>query len=410
MVTLTLLDLQALVPPQRWCFENESMIRIGRSPDNHVVLNSTLVSRYHLELRRTDTADPNSSWEIVNQGRNGTFLNGILVTQGLLLDGSVLQLAQGGPTLKFQIQTTTAQPHRPALLGCPHLGNPPDNLFCIYCGQPLQVERQIRQYQLLRPLGQGGMGTTYLVWDAAQAAIAQTAQGQAKQSPLRVLKEMNADMATIAKAQELFEREARILQTLRHPGIPQFFDYFVEGGSKYLVMEMIQGQDLEKQIYQQGPVKLSQALEWMIQTCQVLDYIHSQHPPIIHRDIKPANLMVRHHNQQIVVLDFGAVKEFGTPLGTRIGAEGYSAPEQERGHPVTQSDLYAIAPTLVFLITGEPPYGFYRKRGSEYRFRPEGIPTLTPRLQAVLEQATHPKASDRYQTALELAQALARCL
>ncbi|HEY9859097.1 MAG TPA: FHA domain-containing serine/threonine-protein kinase, partial [Candidatus Obscuribacterales bacterium] len=383
---------------------------IGRSPDNHIVLNSTLVSRYHVELRRTDTADLNSSWEVVNQGRNGTFLNGILVAQGLLLDGSLLQLAQGGPTLKFQLQTTTVQTYRPAVLGCPHLGNSSDNLFCIYCGQPLQVERQIRQYQLLRPLGQGGMGTTYLVWDAAKAAIAQTAQGQAKKSPLRVLKEMNADMATIAKAQELFEREARILQTLHHPGIPQFFDYFVEGGSKYLVMEMIQGQDLEKQIYQQGPVKLSQALEWMIQTCQVLDYMHSQNPSIIHRDIKPANLMVRHHSQQIVVLDFGAVKEFGTPLGTRIGAEGYSAPEQERGHPVTQSDLYAIAPTLVFLITGETPYRFYRKRGSEYRFRPEGIPTITPRLQAVLEQASHPQVSDRYQTAPELAQALASCL
>jgi serine/threonine-protein kinase len=385
------------------------MIRIGRSPDNHVVLNSTLVSRYHVELRRTDTVDLNSPWEVVNQGRNGTFLNGILVTQGLLIDGSLLQLAQGGPTLKFQIQTTTFQTYRPATQKCLHPGNALDNLFCIHCGQPLRVERQIRQYQLLRPLGQGGMGTTYLVWDTTKAAIAQRSQ-ISKESPLRVLKEMNAEMAAIAKAQELFEREARILQTLCHPGIPKFFDYFVENHKRYLVMEMIQGQDLEKQIYQQGPVKLKQALEWMMQTCQVLDYMHSQHPAIIHRDIKPANLMVRHHNQQIVLLDFGAVKEFGTPLGTRIGAEGYSAPEQERGQPVPQSDLYAIAPTLVFLVTGETPYKFYRKRGSEYRFRPEGIPTITPRLQAVLERATHPQVSDRYQTVAELAQALASCL
>lgn len=408
MVTLTLLDPKAVIPPQRWCFENEPVIRIGRSPDNHIVLNSTLVSRYHVELRRIDTDDVNSSWEIVNQGRNGTFLNGILINQGLLIDGSLLQLAQGGPTLKFQIQTTMAQACRPLGAGCSHRGNAPQNLFCIHCGQPLQVERQIRQYQLLRPLGKGGMGTTYLVWDAAKAA--RTAPAQFQASPLRVLKEMNADMAAIAKAQELFEREARILQGLRHPGIPQFFDYFVENGKKYLVMEMIQGQDLERQIYQQGPVNLKQALEWMIQTCQVLDYLHRQQPPIIHRDIKPANLMLRHRHQQIVVLDFGAVKEFGTPMGTRIGAEGYSAPEQERGQPVTQSDLYAIAPTLVFLVTGETPYKFYRKRGSEYRFRPEGIPTLTPNLQAILERTTHPQVSDRYQTAAELAQALASCL
>ena len=410
MVTLTLLDPQALIPPQRWCFENEPVIRIGRSPDNHIVLDSTLVSRYHVELRRIDAADLSSTWEIVNQGRNGTFLSGILVTQGWLQDGSLLQLAQGGPTLKFQIQTTTAQVYRSLGSGCSHRGNVSSNLFCVHCGQPLQVERQIRQYQLLRPLGQGGMGTTYLVWDAAKAAADRMAQPALRESPLRVLKEMNADMAAIAKAQELFEREARILQSLHHPGIPQFFDYFVENGKKYLVMEMIQGQDLERQIYQQGPAKLKQALEWMIQTCQVLNYLHQQHPPVIHRDIKPANLMVRHHNQQIVVLDFGAVKEFGTPVGTRIGAEGYSAPEQERGQPVTQSDLYAIAPTLVFLVTGKTPDKFYRKRGSEYRFRPEGIPTLTPKLQAVLECVTHPKVSDRYQTALELAQALASCL
>ncbi|HEY9806324.1 MAG TPA: FHA domain-containing protein, partial [Candidatus Obscuribacterales bacterium] len=77
---MTLLDPQALIPPQRWCFENEPVIRIGRSPDNHIVLDSTLVSRYHVELRRIDAADLSSTWEIVNQGRNGTFLNGILVT------------------------------------------------------------------------------------------------------------------------------------------------------------------------------------------------------------------------------------------------------------------------------------------------------------------------------------------
>ncbi|MBD2097448.1 protein kinase [Trichocoleus sp. FACHB-591] len=410
MVTLTLLDPQALIPPQRWCFENEPIIRIGRSPDNHIVLNSTLVSRYHVELRQTDATDLESPWEMVNQGRNGTFLNGILVSQGLLLDGALLQLAQGGPTLKFQVQTTIVQSYQLPVAGCPHLGNPPDNLFCLHCGQPLRVERQIRQYQILRALGQGGMGTTYLAWDAAHASTAQTAPQQLGRSPLRVLKEMNADMATVAKAQELFEREARILQTLQHPGIPQFFDYFVEDGKKYLVMEMIQGQDLEKRIYQQGPVGLKLALKWMVQACQVLDYMHRQHPPVIHRDIKPANLMVRHRNQQIVVLDFGAVKEFGTPLGTRIGAEGYSAPEQEQGQPVTQSDLYAIAPTLVFLVTGETPYKFYRKRGAEYRFRPEGIPTITPRLQAVLERVTHPQVGERYQTAQELAQALASCL
>jgi serine/threonine-protein kinase len=204
------------------------------------------------------------------------------------------------------------------------------------------VQKTIRHYQVLQTLGQGGMGTTYLAWDAVGLI--------AGQPQLLVLKQMNADMAKIAKAQELFEREAYTLKGLNYPGIPKYYDFFVEGGKKYLAMELIHGLDLEKRIYSTGPVTPSQAIAWMIQTCDILGYLHSQDPPLIHRDIKPANLMVRISNNQIVVLDFGAVKETGTAPGTRIGAEGYCAPEQERGQPLTQSDLYAIGPTLIFCL------------------------------------------------------------
>jgi serine/threonine-protein kinase len=220
---------------------------------------------------------------------------------------------------------------------------------------------------------------------------------------------MNADMAQIAKAQELFEREARTLKSLNHPGIPKYYDFFVEAGKKCLAMELIHGQDLEQRVLTYGPVTLPQAVKWMIQTCDILAYIHSCKPPLIHRDIKPANLMVRHRDNQIVVLDFGAVKEIGTAPGTRIGAEGYSAPEQDRGQPCTQSDLYAIGPTLIFLLTGVSPLKFYRRRGSGYGFDVSDIPTITPELRKVIEQACEPKLRDRYQTAKELSQALAAC-
>ena len=438
MVTLTLLNPQkglskALKPGtgtgevgclEQWHFEHESTIRIGRAPDNNVVLNDTLVSRYHLELRRTNQATPNGSWQLVNQGKNGTFLNGILVSQGLLVDGSLIQLAQGGPLLKFQVTTqvatATAQKSPQAAgdpagsqaaasqPGCNHAGNPPQNLFCIYCGRPIKVQRTIRQYQVLRTLGQGGMGTTYLAWDQQQASAQKL--GHPQGAALLVLKEMNADMTHVTKARELFEREAHTLQTLHHPGIPQFLDFFIENGNKYLAMELIHGQDLEKRINNQGPVAPSQAIEWMIQTCEVLNYIHSHEPSIIHRDIKPANLLVRNVDNRIVVLDFGAVKEIGTAPGTRIGAEGYSAPEQDRGRPLTQSDLYAIGPTLIFLLTGEPPLRFYRKRGQSYGFVLDSIPTLPRKLRSVIERVTQPQASDRYPSAKKLMQALKNCL
>ncbi|MBR8839479.1 MAG: protein kinase [Stigonema ocellatum SAG 48.90 = DSM 106950] len=403
MVTLTLLDPEKKTPLNEWRFEDESVIRIGRAKDNDVVLTDSLVSRSHLELRQITSGKNRGLWLVISQGTNGTFLNGVLVVnQTLLPDNSLLQLAQGGPMLKFQIQQPETAPQKPTSPhACTHEGNSANNLFCIHCGQPIVVQQTIRHYQVLRTLGQGGMGTTYLAWDA---------QGLIPEHPkLLVLKQMNADMAKIAKAQELFEREAHTLQSLNHPGIPKYYDFFVEGGKKYLAMELVHGQDLEKLIYITGPVIPKEAIAWMIQTCDILDYLHSQNPPLIHRDIKPANLMVRNYDNRIVVLDFGAVKEIGTTPGTRIGAEGYCAPEQERGQPLTQSDLYAIGPTLIFLLSGENPLRFYRQRGRSFRFDLASVPTITPQLRDVIDHVTEPLPRDRFQNAKELAIALAAC-
>lgn len=174
-------------------------------------------------------------------------------------------------------------------------------------------------------------------------------------------------------------------------------------------MELVHGQDLEKLIHLKGPVTPNQGITWMIQTCDILDYLHSQNLPLIHRDIKPANLMVRNSDNRIVVLDFGAVKEIGTTPGTRIGAEGYCAPEQERGQPLTQSDVYAIGPTLIFLLTGENPLKYYRQRGRVFRFDVSNVPTVTPQLREVIDRVTEPLPRDRIQTARELATSLAEC-
>ena len=398
MVTLSLLHPQKNTPLQQWRFEDESVIRIGRAPDNHVVLSDLLVSRHHLEIRRIGSSSP--MWKLINQGTNGTFLDGVLVSQSLVADNSLIQLARSGPILKFQIRSPLSTSTSPPPQGCTHFGNSPNNLFCIHCGQPISVLRTVQEYQVLQTLGQGGMGTTYLACRQVGRSVGRP--------QLLVLKEMNVDMAKIAKAQELFEREAYTLKALHHPGIPKYYDFFVEAGKKYLAMELVHGQDLEKRVMNTGPVTQSQAIAWMLQICDVLEYIHNQNPSLIHRDIKPANLMARTSDNRVVVLDFGAVKEIGTTAGTRIGAEGYCAPEQERGQPVTQSDLYAIGPTLIFLLTGETPLKFYR-RNPDYRFVLESVPTITPQLRAVIERVTEPLPGERYATAKKLASALAAC-
>ncbi|MGL5807930.1 MAG: protein kinase domain-containing protein [Xenococcaceae cyanobacterium] len=406
MVIITLLDANTYQALQKWNFENSDLIRIGRSPDNNIKIEEFFqVSRYHLELHET-----NGQWHLISKGTNGTFLNGILTTETLIKDNDLIQLAQNGPLLKFQLAgipnddetqiSGSIYVSKPG--SCDHSGNHPNNIFCVRCGQPLVSHEQfVGCYQILRTLGRGGMGTTYLVWNQTK---------NERGTPLLlVLKEMNADMAQVAKARELFEREARVLKTLNHPGIPKYYDFFVENSQKYLVMELIHGQNLEQMVYLKGPFAVDRAIEMMIQVSEVLDYLHSLNPPLIHRDVKPANLMMRFLDGRLMLLDFGAVKEVGTSLDTRIGVEGYTAPEQYRGKPCPQSDLYAIGATLIFLISGKAPMQYYVYKENRYEFDLDSVPEITPQLKKVIAKACEPNVRDRFQSAQELSKALAEC-
>ncbi|MBM0741028.1 protein kinase [Phormidium sp. CLA17] len=433
-VILTLLHPQNRTPLRQWQFDHETIIRVGRSPDNHVMLGEAVVSRQHLELRRVEahlgSGQAGVSWQLINHSNNGTFVDGEVIAQKNLVNDALIQLAQNGPTLRFQtalistsqalqllaepairetIFTGIAAPltgGQSAPTRCTHTGNPSDNLFCIHCGQPIRVDKIVRQYQVLRVLGRGGMGTTYLVWNPTGLS---KSSGM-PEGKLQVLKEMNADVAQIPKAQELFEREASTLKALSHPGIPRYYDFFMEADKKYLVMELIHGQDLEKRVRKQGAVSIQEAIAWMVQVCEVLTYLHTRSTPIIHRDIKPGNLLVRNLDNQIAVLDFGAVKALAIAPGTRIGAEGYSAPEQVQGRPVPQSDLYAIAPTLVFLLTSISPQRFYKKQGKTMRLQLDEEVRIPKSLRDVIERTTATDIKERYQTAQELSQALKACL
>ena len=387
---------------QQWEFAPPTTIRIGRSPDNEVVVDRPAISRLHATIEYTSLSQGGGYWQIFNRGANGTFVNDLSIDRVLITNNERIQLSQGGALLTIRLDV--APPVNPnglpsavatapvvAVAICTHPDNPLGTLFCIHCGQPIIVSHQIRDYQILKILGQGGMGTTYLAWDLHK---------------LLVLKEMNADMAEIAKAQELFEREAKILQSLHHPGIPEYYDFFVEHQRKYLAMELIHGQDLERYVFDRGAVTLDRALDWTIQLCDILGYIHAAQPPLIHRDVKPANLLVRTIDKRIFLLDFGAVKEIGTLGGTKIGAPDYMAPEQNNGQPCTQSDLYAIGPTIIFLITGHNPADFLELQPDGYRFNIDRVPNVPPMLQSLIDRVTQRRPRDRYQTAAELAQAL----
>jgi serine/threonine protein kinase, bacterial len=380
VLILTLYDASGERVLKQWQFDKSQQIRIGRAPENQVVIDHPLVSRFHAELNNTGT------WQLIGHGTNGTLVNGQVIQRAVLANGSLIRLAQDGPLIKFEWNGQEGR--------CLHEGNPPDQLFCVRCGQPVQLLKTVRDYQVLKPLAQGGMGNTYLAWNGRQ---------------MLVLKEMNAEMANVSKAQELFEREAKILKSLHHGGIPRYYDFFYEGGRRYLAMELIHGQNLEDYILKKGPIPAGQAIEWMLQLCKILTYIHGQQPPLIHRDVKPANLLVSNVDRQIFLLDFGAVKESGSIGGTRIGAPDYMAPEQNQGKPVIQSDLYAIGPTLIFLLTGCNPSNFLEMTPQGFRFAVQHLPAIPPDLNGVIQKATAPRIADRYASGTDLAMALATC-
>jgi eukaryotic-like serine/threonine-protein kinase len=204
-----------------------------------------------------------------------------------------------------------------------------------------------------------------------------------------------------------FEREANILATLTHPGIPRIYDYFTHNERSYLILEFIDGKDLEALLEEsKGFFSESQVIAWALELCDVLHYLHTHKPEqIIFRDMKPSNIMINQHNH-VVLIDFGIAKPFELgPKGTMIGTEGYSPPEQYRGEATHLADIYALGATMHHLLTRrdprlEAPFSF-----SERPIR-ELNPDVSPELEAIINTAIHYNPENRFPSAQEMKEAL----
>jgi outer membrane protein assembly factor BamB len=203
-----------------------------------------------------------------------------------------------------------------------------------------------------------------------------------------------------------FDREANTLASLSHPAIPSIFDYFHEGNRIYLVMELVDGQDLEKIIDESpGPIAPSEVISWAIQICDVLAYLHNHQPPFIFRDIKPSNIMVTDPGR-ITLIDFGIAKVFERgQRGTMVGTAGYPPPEQYRGLAEPRGDVYALGATLHHLLTKrdprlELPFSFH-----EHPIR-EINPKVSEALDAIVMKALSYDIEDRFVSAIDMKHAL----
>jgi hypothetical protein len=192
-----------------------------------------------------------------------------------------------------------------------------------------------------------------------------------------------------AEAEAKFEREARLLANLRHPSIPQVYDYFIEQNRYYLVMEFVDGDNLEEKLDKSGG-RLPEAdvIEYAGQVASVLAYISRQTPPVVHRDIKPANIIVDKNTGQVKLVDFGIAREEAPATGpvqsSALGTPGYSPPEQYSHRTEPRSDVFALGATMHHLLSGIDP----RQATRLFNYPPlsQAAPGTAPALEALVNR------------------------
>jgi serine/threonine protein kinase len=258
-----------------------------------------------------------------------------------------------------------------------------------------------KRYEIVGVLGHGGMSTVYRGRDHRFASVER----------IIAIKEMfNVGQDAAARRLRLatFEREANLLATLQHPAIPKIHDYFNHDGRIYLILELIDGENLETvlEALPQPPAE-TEVVAWGVQICELLGYLHGHQPnPIIFRDLKPSNIMLRANGRQIVLVDFGIARTFqGLQRGTMIGTEGYAPPEQYRGLASPAGDIYALGATLHHLATGndprlETPFTFHQRPPRQLN------PLVSEAFEAIILKAVAYNPNHRFASAEELRLAL----
>lgn len=195
------------------------------------------------------------------------------------------------------------------------------------------------------------------------------------------------------------QREANLLKLFDHKNIVGYRDLFIEGSRAYLVMERIFGETLRRKVESSGKFSAQQVVDLSRQMCVLLEFLHGCDPPVIHRDFTPENLMLT-EDGQLKLIDFNVAHRLeSSSTRTVVGKHAYVPPEQFRGKPTAQSDIYALGATMYFLLTGEDPEPITRSDLTN-------DPTVPPELALLVMKATEPNASDRFCTAKEVLVAL----
>ncbi|MBN3958051.1 protein kinase [Nostoc sp. NMS8] len=280
--------------------------------------------------------------------------------------------------------------------------------YCTTCGMPLMLDGR---YVPTKLLGRGGFGAAFLARDRRIPGMRQCVVKQFQPAG-------NLTSSQLQQAQLMFEREAEVLAQLGndHEQIPDLFAFFpvivnsLQSGQEdqffYLVQEYIDGQNLEEELVQQGKFSEQQVLQVLQEILKVLEFVHER--GIIHRDIKPSNIM-RRRDGKLFLLDFGAVKQVtnapSAAASTGIYSMGFAPPEQMTGGQVFPStDLYALAVTLITLLTHQEAIQLFDAYSNQWKWRSQV--NINPRLADIFDKMLLPAANQRFQSAQEVLRAL----
>ncbi|MCC9604629.1 serine/threonine protein kinase [Blastopirellula sp. JC732] len=292
-------------------------------------------------------------------------------------------------------------------------------VFGVYTINRLRSEafraKQLGQYHLRKMIGSGGMGEVYL----AEHTLMK------RPCAIKLIRpEKGADGRVLAR----FEREVRLSSKLSHWNNIDIYDYGrTADGTFYYVMEFLPGLSVSDLVKQYGPMSPQRAIYLMSQTCEALSEAHTK--GLVHRDIKPANVFAAQrggHYDVAKLLDFGLAKPIQageedaqlTQEGSITGSPLFMSPEQASGEhePDARGDIYSLGALMYFMLTGQAPFNYDRPikviiaHAHERPIPPSQVnPDIPSDLDAVVLRCLEKQPQDRYQTAVELAEALDRC-
>jgi eukaryotic-like serine/threonine-protein kinase len=416
-------------------FDQHDTFMIGRSEDAHFCLpHDRFFSRHHCIL---EIAPPQTFLRDLGS-TNGTFVNGIRVETAHLKNGDRIQ---GGETvLEVEVSADQSDIHssipvydsntEPSLITiqCLNCGIPsqaeasrPDaklSYVCDNCREQLKKNPQpIPGYQMIRVLGQGGMGSVML------------AQSVADGRPVAI-KTLLPEVAVSEQSLKRFMREIEVAATLQHPNIVSYIEHGTHNGIVYLVTEFVSGMDASKLVKMRGgKLNYQEVVKIIEQTLAALDFAHGL--GFVHRDIKEQNILVEgaFPNYRAKLTDFGLAKSFKqtgmsgvTMVGDVAGTIAYMPPEQVRDFKEVRppSDIYAVGMTAYSLLTGAHALDISPRAGISETVKAifekpiipiaQRVPDIPLRVSAVIETALAKQVELRWASAGEMREALLRAI